>query len=90
MLRPELVPGSTGTARHDDNEEQRVPPAGWGYVMMAVGVFFLACASTRSEFVLYRLCVARSRMLWGDNVHRFFQFLGAGLIILGGLRTAGL
>ena len=90
MVRPKLAPGSTGTARHDDNEEQSVPPAGWGYVMMAVGVFFLTCGSTRSEFVLYRLFVVRSRMLWGDNVHRFFQFLGVGFIILGGLRAAGL
>jgi len=58
--------------------------------MMGVGVFFLVCASTQTEFVLYRLCVARSRMLWGDNVHRFFQFLGAGFIILGGIRAVGL
>ncbi len=89
MVRPELAPGGTGTARHDDNEEKSVPPAGWGYVMMAVGVFFLTCESTRSEFVLYQLCVANSRLLWGNNVHRFFQCLAAGFIILGGLRVAG-
>jgi hypothetical protein len=58
--------------------------------MMTVGVFFLTCGSTRSELVLYRLLVARSRLLWGDNVHRFFQCLDAGFIVLGGLRAVGL
>lgn len=61
----------------------------WGYVMMAVGVFFLICGSTKSELFLYRLFVARSKLMWKENVHRFFQFVGLAIIIVGGLMAAG-
>jgi hypothetical protein len=42
----------------------------------------LICGTLKSEFVVYRLMVCRSRILWGegDAVHRFYQ--ASGLIIV--------
>ncbi len=36
----------------------------WGLLMIAAGLFMLVCGTTRSEFIIYRLMVARSRILW--------------------------
>ena len=46
----------------------------WGILMAAVGLFMLVCGTLRSEFIIYRLMVDRSRILWGqgDAVHRFY------------------
>jgi len=33
--------------------------------------------------------VARSKMLWGDNVHRFYQVVGAIVIVVGILAALG-
>ena len=56
---------------------------GWGVLMAAIGVFFLVSATRRSEALPYRLFVARSRSFWGENVHRFHQFVGLALIVVG-------
>ena len=61
----------------------------WGIVMMAIGISFVYWGSTESGFVVYRLLAARSRILWGDRVHRFYQVVGAALIVLGLLCAAG-
>lgn len=57
--------------------------------MMAVGFFLLTCASVKSDFFLYRLFVARSEAMWKDNVHRFLQFVGLAIIIVGCLMATG-
>ena len=59
----------------------------WGLIIAVVGVLFIAWGRTRSEFIVYRLLVARSRILWGDGdqVHRFYQVVGAILIIVGAI-----
>jgi hypothetical protein len=59
--------------------------------MAAVGVFMLVCGTVKSEFIVYRLMVARSRILWGkgDAVHRFYQVSGLIVIILGALWASG-
>ncbi len=64
----------------------------WGILMSAVGLFMLVCGTLQSEFIVYRLMVHRSRMIWGpgDAVHRFYQFSGLFIIILGVLWTLGL
>ena len=51
----------------------------WGLIVAAVGAQFSVWGRTRSEFVVYRLLVARSRILWGegDQVHGFYQVAGA-------------
>ena len=61
----------------------------WGFLMVAVGLFMLICASTKSEFIVYRLMVARSRILWGEKVHRFYQIAGTMVIVFGALLALG-
>jgi hypothetical protein len=55
----------------------------WGILMVAAGLFMLVCGTLKSEFIIYRLMVARSRILWGqgDAVHRFYQVSGLTIVI---------
>ena len=64
----------------------------WGLLMAAVGLFMLVCGTLKSEFIIYRLMVARSRILCGqgDAVHRFYQVSGLIIIVLGALFALGL
>jgi uncharacterized membrane protein len=64
----------------------------WGILMVAVGLFMLVCGTLKSEFIIYRLMVARSRILWGqgDAVHRFYQVSGATIVVLGALWALGI
>jgi hypothetical protein len=61
----------------------------WGLIMAAIGLFMAVCSFTKSDFVVYRLLCARSRILWGDAVHRFYQVVGIVLIVLGVLWASG-
>lgn len=61
----------------------------WGLLMAAVGLFMLVCGSIKSTFIIYRLMAERSRMVWGDGVHRFYQISGAIVIIVGTLIVLG-
>ena len=60
--------------------------------MIAAGLFMLVGGALKSEFIIYRLMVARSRLLWGegDAVHRFYQASGLILILLGVLWAMGI
>jgi hypothetical protein len=60
-----------------------------GGLMAIIGLFMLVCGTVKSDFVVYRLLVARSRILWGDAVHRFFQVSGLIVAALGILRASG-
>jgi hypothetical protein len=62
----------------------------WGIVMMAIGVSFVYWGRTESGFVVYRTLAARSRVLWGDRVHRFYQVVGTILVVLGLLWATGI
>ena len=55
----------------------------WGSLIVVVGLFMVICGSTKSKFTLYRLMVARSRILWGEKVHRFYQIAGTMVIVSG-------
>ena len=55
----------------------------WGCLMAAIGLFMVICGSTRSEFIIYRLMAARSRILWGEKVHRFYQIVGVIIVVFG-------
>ena len=55
----------------------------WGSLIMAAGLFLLVCGSLRSNFFIYRLLVARSKILWGQHVYRFHQIIGVIVIIFG-------
>ena len=61
----------------------------WGILMAIAGTFLIVCAIMRSEFVVYRLLVARSRLLWSDHVHQFHQVVGGLLLVLGVLWASG-
>ena len=61
----------------------------WGGLMATIGLFMLVCGTVKSDFVVYRLLVARSRLLWGDAVHRFFQVSGVIVAVLGILWASG-
>ncbi len=52
--------------------------------MLLIGLFMCISALKKSEFIIYRLLVARSKILWGENVHRFLFVTG---IILMGLSS---
>ena len=54
-----------------------------GLIIAAVGALFITWGRTKSDFSVYRLLVARSRVLWGDRVHGFYQVAGALMIIAG-------
>ena len=60
--------------------------------MSAAGLFMLICGTAKSEFIIYRLMVARSRILWGegDAVHRFYQVSGLIIVVLGVLWAVGI
>ncbi len=62
----------------------------WGSLIIAVGLFMLVCASLKSQFIIYRLLVARSKILWGENVHRFHQITGTMVIVFGVLVALGI
>ena len=61
----------------------------WGVIMATIGLFMAAWSFTKSDFVVYRLICARSRILWGDAVHRSYQVIGIILIVLGILWASG-
>jgi uncharacterized membrane protein len=62
----------------------------WGVLMIAVGLFMLISGLSKSDFIIYRLMVARSKMLWGENVHRFYQVVGIIIIVVGILAGLGI
>ena len=61
----------------------------WGILIVVVGLFLLICDRLKSEFFIYRLIVARSKILWGENAHRFHQIAGAIVIVVGVLVALG-
>jgi hypothetical protein len=64
----------------------------WGSLTATIGLLMLVAGTAKSEFILYRLMVARSRLLWGegDAVHRFYQVSGLIVLALGVLWATGL
>ncbi len=61
----------------------------WGCLIATPGCFMLICGITKSEFIVYRLMVARSRLLWGKKVHVFYQVVGAIVVVFGALVALG-
>jgi len=61
----------------------------WGILIVLAGLFLLVCGRLKSDFLIYRLIVARSKILWGDNTHRFHQIVGAIVIVVGVLVAVG-
>ena len=61
----------------------------WGILIVLAGLFLLVCGRLRSDFIIYRLIVARSKVLWGDDTYRFHQVVGAIVIVVGILVAVG-
>ena len=61
----------------------------WGILIAVAGLFLLVCGSLKSNFIIYRLLVYRSKILWGEHVHRFHQIAGIIVIIFGILFDLG-
>lgn len=61
----------------------------WGILIVLAGLFLLVCGRLRSDFIIYRLIVARSKVLWGDNRYRFHQVVGTIVIVVGVLVAVG-
>ena len=54
-----------------------------GILIILAGLFLSISRSVKSNFIVYRLFVARSRRLWGDNLHSFHQVAGIMVIVFG-------
>ena len=63
-----------------------------GILMVAIGSFLSFSGLTKSNFIVYKILVARSRILWGksDKVHVFYSVIGILIIIMGLLLSIGL
>ncbi len=63
----------------------------WGLMMSAIGIFMLVCGTLKTDFIVYRMLVARSRIALGEGeaVHRFYQVVGIILLLLGILWAFG-
>lgn len=57
--------------------------------MSVIGLLFVSWGTTQSDNVIYRLLKARSEILWGEQVHRFFEVVGVVLMVLGMLWALG-
>ena len=55
----------------------------WGILIVLAGLFMLISGALKSNFIIYRLMVYRSKMLWGEHVHRFYQVVGVIVIVVG-------
>lgn len=60
-----------------------------GVLLVAAGLFMLVCGSLQSTFIVCRLLVSRSKILWGELVHRFYQIAGAVVMVVGALVALG-
>lgn len=60
-----------------------------GILIILAGLYLLICGRLKSKGTVYSLLVARSRILWKDNVHVFHQVAGAMMIIFGIIVAAG-
>jgi len=61
----------------------------WGILIVLAGLFLLTSSTLGSEFIMYRLLVYRSKILWGEHVHRFHQIVGIIVIAFGVLVAIG-
>ena len=62
----------------------------WGGLMIAVGLFMLICSILETNFIIYRLMVARSKILWKENVHLFYRVVSTIIILFGILIIIGI
>jgi len=61
----------------------------WGILMSVIGLFLLICSLSKTDYIVYKLLIHRSKMLWGKNVYLFHAVVGAIIILLGVLASLG-
>ncbi|WP_413431634.1 hypothetical protein [Crateriforma spongiae] len=62
----------------------------WGIAIATIGLLMFLGGLTKSEFVVYRVLAARTRLVWGDNVHVFYVAAGLIVAVFGVLVTMGI
>jgi len=82
-------PSLQGKAFDTKYERDKTVHVPWGVLMVAAGLFMLVCGSIESKFIVYRLLVARSGILWGEHAHRLCQISGATVMVAGALVALG-
>ncbi len=55
----------------------------YGAITIFIGLFFTISAFKESEFIVYKILTARSKLLWKDNVHQFYKVVGIILVLVG-------
>ena len=61
----------------------------FGIIMILIGLFFCISVFRKSEFIIYQVLVSKSRKMWGENVHKFYQIVGLIIIVVGILVMLG-
>ena len=61
----------------------------WGILMIAIGALLSISGFLKSEFIIYKILVAKSKILWGDKVHTFYAVVGILVAIMGILHAIG-
>ncbi len=61
----------------------------WGGLIVAVGIYLFVSAVMKSEFIVYKLLTARSRILWKEHVHKFYTVAGVLVVVFGILVALG-
>jgi hypothetical protein len=62
----------------------------WGILMIIIGAFLSISGFLKSEFIIYKVLAARSKILWGEKVHIFFAIVGILVTIMGLLFALGI
>lgn len=61
----------------------------WGGLIVLAGLLLTMGGTLKSDFIIYRLLVARSKILWGDKVYVFHQISGVIMMVFGILVALG-
>jgi len=62
----------------------------YGIIMILIGLFMIISGFRKSDFFIYQLLVTKSKRLWGENVHKFYQITGLIIITVGILIVIGI
>lgn len=62
----------------------------WGSLMFVIGLFLHLSGIYKSEFVVYKILVERSKTLWKEKVHKFYMVVGIMLMLLSALFFFGI
>lgn len=55
----------------------------YGLIMIFIGLVMFTCAVKECEHKLFQLLIARSKMVWKDNVYNFYKVSGILIVLVG-------